>query len=156
MHLHRYEKFWLIFGGTTLVVFLVIIGISGFLYGHLPPGHAATFDPLLVDETAPFDEPGLVQIDENTYQANIVAMAFGYQPSTIEIPKGSEVIFQVTSKDVIHSYTIPHTNVNMMVMPGYISMARHTFDEAGNYLVICNEYCGSGHHFMHMNIEVIE
>ncbi len=156
MHLHRYEKYWLIFGVGTLIIFLSVIGVSAFAMGNHPPSHTETIDPQNVDETPPFDNPGLEQIDEHTYVATIKAMTFGYQPNEIEIPVGSTVIFQVTSQDVVHSFTIPGTNVNMMVTPGHINKAEHTFTEPGSYLVLCNEYCGTGHHYMQMTIEVIE
>lgn len=156
MHLHRYEKIWLIFGVGTLIVFLTVIGISAFAMGNQPPSHMATVDPQNLNEEPPFDNPGLEQIDENTYLATIVAMTFGYNPHVIEVPVGSTVKFQVTSQDVVHSFTIPGTNVNMMITPGHVNMAEHTFTEPGTYLVLCNEYCGVGHHYMQMTIEVIE
>ncbi|MDB5071452.1 MAG: Cytochrome, partial [Candidatus Eremiobacteraeota bacterium] len=30
----------------------------------------------------------------------------------------------------------------------------HTFKERGTFLVVCNEYCGSGHHMMAAKVEV--
>lgn len=156
MQLHRYEKYWLYFGVGTLIVFLATLGVSAFAMGFNPPSHEAVLDPQRVDETPPFDNPGLVQIDENTYVANLVAMTFGYTPNKLEVPVGSTVIFRVTSKDVVHSFSIPGTNVNMMVIPGHVNEAQHTFTEPGSYLVLCNEYCGAGHHFMQMSIEVME
>ena len=154
MHLHRYEKIWLTFGIGSLIVFLAVLGVSAFAFGQQPPSHMAIVDPQNLE--APFDEPGLRQINDTTYQANIVAMAFGYSPNKIEVPVGSTVLFQVTSKDVVHSFTIPMTNVNFMVTPGHVNMAEHTFTEPGTYLVLCNEYCGTGHHYMQMAIEVTE
>lgn len=156
MHLHRYEKYWLIFGVGTLIVFLTVLGVSAFSMGHHAPSHVETIDPNRLSEIPPFDNPGLEKIDDNTYVATIIAMTFGYQPHKIEVPVGATVIFQVASRDVIHSFTIPQTNVNMMITPGHISKTQHTFTEPGTYLVLCNEYCGLGHHYMQMTIEVIE
>ncbi|MBU8908785.1 cytochrome c oxidase subunit II [Desertibacillus haloalkaliphilus] len=157
MHMHRYEKYWLVFGILTLVVFLTVLGINAFAQGHQPHGHTSTsIDPTKVNETPPFDEPGISQIDDQTYEANIIAMAFGYSPNKIEVPVGSKVLFRLTSSDVIHSFTIPKTNVNAMIVPGHITEMEHTFTEPGEYLVVCNEYCGTGHHNMQMRIEVTE
>ena len=36
MHLHKYEKYWLVFGVTTLVAFLIILGIGAFHQGSHP------------------------------------------------------------------------------------------------------------------------
>ncbi len=154
MHLHRYEKIWLAFGIGSLVVFLTLLGITAFGFGHHPPSHMAIVNSQNLRNEAPFNKPGLQQIDKTTYQANIIAMAFAFSPNKIEVPVGSTVRFNVSSADVVHSFTIPKTNVNFMVTPGHVNMAEHTFTEPGTYLVLCNEYCGSGHHSMQMAIEV--
>jgi len=46
------------------------------------------------------------------------------------------------------------TNVNLMVAPGYVSEGTTTFTEPGEYLVVCNEYCGLGHHNMYSRLVV--
>ncbi|MBO8170793.1 MAG: cupredoxin domain-containing protein [Bacillaceae bacterium] len=163
MHLHKYERIWLMFGGASLVVFLAVIGITAFFMGDQPPSgafcapvfaNADTVDPEKVTETPPFNEPGIKKVGENQYVVTMVAYSFGFQPSNIEIPAGAEVYFQVTSKDVVHGFEIPGTNVNMMITPGYVNTIRYTFDEPGNYLILCNEYCGVGHQFMSTTVEV--
>ncbi|AYC28549.1 cytochrome c oxidase subunit II [Paenisporosarcina cavernae] len=156
MHLHKFEKIWLTFGVACLVVFVSIVGVSAFTQDHTPAGGLETIDPEKVDQTAPFDHPGVTQIDDNTYQATIVAMTFGYEAPDLKVPVGKEVIFKVTSKDVVHSFTIDNTNINMMVVPGQITTKSYTFEKPGKYLILCNEYCGSGHHFMSTEIEVTE
>jgi cytochrome c oxidase subunit 2 len=154
MHLHKYEKIWLIFGLVSLVVFLSIVGVSAFSHGHTPAGGMETIDPKKVNETAPFDKPGVTQINDDTYQVAIVAMAFGYTAPDLKVPVGKEIIFKLTSIDVVHSFTIDNTKVNMMVVPGQITTKSYTFDKPGKYLILCNEYCGSGHHYMFTEIEV--
>lgn len=113
-------------------------------------------DPEKVSETAPFDQPGVHEKEDGTYEVVMVGKAFGYDPGKIQVPAGKEIMFTVTSSDVVHSFSIVGTNVNMMVVPGEINHKKHTFQEPGTYLVICNEYCGSGHHFMSTEIEVVE
>ena len=154
MHLHKYEKIWLTVGMISLILFLSIIGISAFSHHNMPAGGMMTIDPKKVDRTPPFDHPGVRQIDKNTYQVAIVAKTFGYQPTSIRVPVGKEIRFKLTSSDVTHSFTIIDTTVNMMVVPGQINTKRYTFKKPGKYLIICNEYCGSGHHFMQTEIEV--
>jgi cytochrome c oxidase subunit II len=36
----------------------------------------------------------------------------------------------------------------VMLIPGHISRVVHTFRERGEYLTICHEFCGLGHHLM--------
>ncbi|MFC4767089.1 cytochrome c oxidase subunit II [Effusibacillus consociatus] len=148
MHIHRYEKIWLMFGGGIIIAFIIALFVNAFAMGMHPPSHMATIDPVKVDQTAPFDKPGLRKIGEKEYEAVMVSFVFGYNPGTLEVPAGSKVTFISTSKDVVHGFQIPETNVNMMVVPGHINKATQTFNKPGEYLILCNEYCGAGHHMM--------
>jgi cytochrome c oxidase subunit 2 len=49
---------------------------------------------------------------------------------------------------------IAGTNANSMIVPGYISQFTTTFAAPGNYLLMCHEFCGTGHHAMHGRIIV--
>ncbi|WP_335869662.1 cytochrome c oxidase subunit II [Bacillus sp. 2205SS5-2] len=158
MHMHRYEKWWLTLGTGSLILFLTILGISAFHQGHEPPSANAIVDPERVGEFSPFDEPGLKKVDgkEWDYELVFVASAFFYDPGEIEIPKDSTVKIIATTKDVVHGFEVAGTNINMMLEPGYISEYVTTMDKSGEYLVLCNEYCGVGHHTMKSMIKVVE
>jgi cytochrome c oxidase subunit II len=158
MHMHRYEKWWLTLGTGSLIIFLIILGISAFHQGHQPPSAKAFVDPEKVDQTKPFDEPGLKKVEGKDwdYELVYVASAFFYAPIEVDIPLGAKVKIIATTKDVIHGFEVAGTNINMMLEPGYISEYVTTFDKAGEYLVLCNEYCGVGHHTMKSTIKVVE
>ncbi len=156
MHIHKFEKIWLIFGIATLLVFLSTIGVSAFYLGNQPPSCLVTIDPEKVAETPPFNEPGLKQVGENEYELTMVASAFHYEPSHVQIPLGATVHISVTTVDVIHGFQVPGTNINMMVEPGYVSTLTAQFNREGEFLVLCNEYCGVGHHMMTSTFEVIK
>ncbi|PYI57084.1 cytochrome c oxidase subunit II [Paenibacillus flagellatus] len=155
MHIHRLEKIWLAFGFSMLVVFLTVLGVMTFSMGMAPPsGHHHAIDPTKVTETAPFDKPVLNKIGDNEYEAIMTAFAFGYAPTTLEVPAGATVHFTITSSDVVHGFEIVGTNVNMMVLPGEVNHTTHTFKKPGEYLILCNEYCGIGHEMMKTTIVV--
>jgi cytochrome c oxidase subunit 2 len=155
MHLHRLEKIWLSIGISMLVVFLIVLGTMAFSMGMAPPSeHHHTVDPTKVSETVPFDKPALTKVEDKKYEAVMVAYAFGYDPQTLEVPVGSTVDFTVTSSDVVHGFAIVGTNVNMMIVPGEVSHISHKFDKPGEYLILCNEYCGTGHEYMKTTIVV--
>jgi cytochrome c oxidase subunit 2 len=155
MHIHRLEKIWLTFGLIMLIAFLGILGVSAFAMGITPPSeNHHMIDPTKVNETAPFDQPGIKQVAVKEYEAVMVAMAFSYSPEKMQVPVGSTVHFTVTSPDVVHGFAIPGTNVNMMIIPGEVSQVSHTFTKPGIYLILCNEYCGGGHEYMQTTIEV--
>jgi len=157
MHIHRLEKIWLTFGMAMLVVFLLVLGLSAFTMGMDTPNskhHAHSINPAKVSETPPFDKPVLTPTGDGEYEAVMVAYAFGYSPETLEVPAGSTVHFTVTSSDVVHGFEIPGTNVNMMIVPGEANHVSHTFDKPGEYLILCNEYCGIGHQMMYTKLVV--
>jgi cytochrome c oxidase subunit 2 len=144
----RYERIWLIFGGASLVVFLGILGLMAVVWGFHPAGHMKTIAPDAVRTTPPFNQPGVTQIGPHEYRAVVIAQMFSYNPSTLTVPAGSTVHFEVTSPDVVHGFEIPGTDVNLMVVPGNITEYTYTFHNPGDYLIVCNEYCGAGHQAM--------
>ncbi|GAA0431878.1 ba3-type cytochrome C oxidase subunit II [Lentibacillus halophilus] len=167
MHLHKYEKIWLIFGIASLVAFLAILAYGAFWKGTHPQSGAETIDPENVEANENFQEErlGLTKIDDGKYAVNVIASAFnfdmgtddeGNSVKTIRIPKGSEVLFQITSTDVVHGFNAAGTNVNMMVEPGHVSRYEATLDNTGTYTIVCNEYCGIGHHQMYAKLEVYD
>ncbi|STO09055.1 MULTISPECIES: cytochrome c oxidase subunit II [Exiguobacterium] len=156
MHIHKLEKYWLVFGIILLAVFLTVLGVSAFAAGNQPASDADLVDPAKVHQTAPFDNPGLHKIGDNEYELVMVAQAFTFTPGNVEIPKGAKVTFLVTSPDVVHGFQLVGTPVNMMVVPGHINSLTYTFKETGEFLILCNEYCGTGHHMMATKIKVVE
>ncbi|MBY7143074.1 cytochrome c oxidase subunit II [Virgibacillus sp. NKC19-3] len=133
---------------------MVITGYQTFAQGMGPPSDTAQIDPQKVNETAPFDNPGVFEVGENEYEVVMTLQAFGFTPNEIEVPAGAEVTFIMTTEDVIHGFQIAGTNVNAMVVPGRIQTITETFDEPGEYLILCNEYCGAGHQMMSATITV--
>ncbi|MBB6444648.1 cytochrome c oxidase subunit II [Bacillus benzoevorans] len=158
MHMHKFEKAWLTFGVAALIVFLTVLGVSAFYLGNQPPSCLTTINPEKVDTTAPFDKPGLNKVEgkEWDYELVFVASAFSYNPASVQVPLGAKVKVMATTKDVIHGFEVAGTNINMMLEPGYISEIVTTFDKEGEYLILCNEYCGAGHHLMTSKIEVVK
>lgn len=156
MHLHKYEKIWLVFGIGMIVVFLTVLGVGAFAKGASSHGsHKTQVDPDKLKATAPFKEPGLRQIGPNEYEAIMIGEVFNYLPSKMTVPEGATVHFIISSPDVVHGFQIPGTNVNAMIIPGEVNHITHKFSSKGSYLILCNEYCGAGHEVMSTTITVI-
>ncbi|QGN06971.1 cytochrome C oxidase subunit II [Halorhabdus sp. CBA1104] len=162
MDIHRFEKLWI---GIAL---LLIIGfISTVAYGSLGPGvkmidnSGGTIDAGEVQAGTSgtgFDDPGVTKTGPNEYEVYVKAQQFQFVPGTsqpIELPAGSTVTFYVTATDVTHGFNIAGTNVNTMVIPGQVAELTVNFEEPGSYGIVCNEYCGGGHHTMEGRLEVL-
>lgn len=66
----------------------------------------------------------------------------------LHIPVGKQVLLQMTSNDVIHSFWVPEFRVKQDLVPGRITQLRITPTLEGNYKVRCAELCGTSHAFM--------
>lgn len=147
MNVPFYEKLWMWASGVLIVAFLttIIVGVAGSALA--PPSHVETIDPTKVFEDPRFAEPG-VRADERGVTVVLVGMMFAFVPAEIRVPAGRPVTFRLTSTDVVHGFQIVGTNGNTMVVPGYVSQFTTVFRDPGEYLIVCNEYCGLSHHAM--------
>ncbi len=152
--MHKSEKIWLTISFGMIMGFMILTGYQSFALGMEPPTGMNTLDPQKVDQTPPFDKPGVTQIGDNEYEVVMTLQVFSFAPAKLEFPAGSTVHFKLTSKDVVHGFEVAGTNINAMVMPGYVQEITQTFDKPGDYLVLCNEYCGAGHQLMSTTITV--
>ncbi|MGM0448197.1 MAG: cytochrome c oxidase subunit II [Methanobacteriota archaeon] len=156
MHIHAYEKLWL---ALSIVLILALIGTV--TYGAVGPGVAMvadsqpTIDSGALDEDERFSEPRVEQVGENEYEAYVVAYQFAFEPDPIVVPENSTVTLHVTSQDVIHGFEVAGTGANTMVVPGEVSEITVETDEPTEYGIVCNEYCGAGHHVMEGKLHVV-
>ncbi|MFC6666219.1 hypothetical protein ACFP9V_13280 [Deinococcus radiopugnans] len=84
----------------------------------------------------------------------MIARAFQFEPAVLKVPVGQPVTIHVTSADVLHGYFIEGTNINATAIPGQVSSFTTTFRRPGTLNLICNEYCGTGHHNMINSVKV--
>jgi cytochrome c oxidase subunit 2 len=148
MHVDFYEKIWMYAATGIIVIFLVSMGYTTLGRAMQPPSHIETIDPALVRTDEEFSSPGVTVHADGTATVVIQAFMFAFVPNEIHVPLGRDVTFRLTSPDVIHGFQIVQTNGNTMVVPGYVSQFTTQFNRAGEYLIVCNEYCGLGHHVM--------
>ena len=149
-----FEFAWILPSVAIPVAVITAVIITAFAVGIRVPDIAGRIDPVAINNVAPFNEPGVRELAPGRYEATMIAQTFLFTPNEIEIPAGSDVTFILTSRDVIHGFKIVGTSVNMMAVPGQISKMTAHFPEPGEYLVLCHEYCGSGHHVMYGKIIV--
>ena len=154
MNIDAYEKFWMWASVGIIGIFLLSIGFTTFGQAITPPSHVETIDPESVRTDAEFGKPGVTLNADGSATVVVQAFLFAFRPNEIRVPKGVPVKFRLTSPDVIHGFGIAQTNGNTMVIPGYVSQFTLTFDKAGEYLIVCNEFCGLGHHNMYAKLIV--
>ncbi len=153
--MERYEKAFLSACAAVLVIFLCALAYGSVAMGvHLPSQGGTIYCGAgerlrkAILKTPPFDHTGVKEIAPGKYQAVIIAKTWAFAPGEIDVPVGAEVKFVATSTDVIHGFFIVGTRVNLMLIPGQISEFDYRFTKPGEYLLICEEYCGELHHTM--------
>ena len=72
----------------------------------------------------------------------------------LHVKAGVPYRFETVSKDVIHSFNIPDFTILMDAVPGRINTVWNSFDNPGQYLIQCREYCGLLHYNMRAKLFV--
>lgn len=71
------------------------------------------------------------------------------------LPTLSNIMFLVTSADVIHSWTVPTLGIKTDAIPGRLNYLSTRVPFSGVYYGQCREICGSNHRFMPIVVEFV-
>jgi cytochrome c oxidase subunit II len=153
----RTEKRWLVLMATMLAVMMVIVVVTGVTHAINPPSNVETIDPTTLHLGGEFAESNLGTAAEpdGSVTVRMIAQQYGFVPGCAKVPVDTPVKFRLTSTDVIHGFLLPATNVNTMVMPGFVAEVRTRFTRPGVYNMPCHEFCGDGHHGMWARVRVV-
>ena len=138
-------------------VILIAILYSALAMHVNPPSNREYIDPKTLHLSAEFTESNLgTRVDpDGRVVARLVATQFEFVPNCFVLPANREVTIRLTSPDVIHGILITGTNVNTMVIPGYISQVHTILTKTGDLLMPCHEFCGLGHSQMLATVRVV-
>lgn len=73
----------------------------------------------------------------------------------IRIPQGANVLFNLQSNNVIHSFWVPQLSGKLDVMPGHQNQLQFTADRVGEYFGECAEFCGAAHAWMRFKVLIV-
>jgi cytochrome c oxidase subunit 2 len=92
----------------------------------------------------PADQPG-----QQGQVIKITAKKFEYSPSEIRIKKGVPVVFEFTSLDRVHGFTVADLGgIRLTIEPGKVNRVTILAPKAGTYEFHCDLFCGDGHEGM--------
>lgn len=77
----------------------------------------------------------------------LVARMWRWDP-VLKLKKDQTYRLHLSSMDLNHGFSLQPLNMNFQVVPGYDHVLTITPTMSGTYSVICNEFCGVGHHLM--------
>jgi cytochrome c oxidase subunit II len=154
----RTEKRWIMIMASMLVIMMAVVVVTGIMGALHPSSNVEVIDPTTLHLHGEFVESNLGTAVEpdGSVTVRIIAEQYEFVPHCVEVPVGTPIKFRVTSADAIHGFLLPDTNVNTMVVPGFVAEVRTRFARVGEYLMPCHEFCGLGHHAMWAHVRVVE
>ncbi len=154
----RAEKRWAILVGLITAALVLLMIFTALHWATMPPSRVETVDPRTLHIAGEFIESNLgTAIDkEGRVVVRLIGQQYSFTPQCIVVPEGMPVTFRATSSDVIHGFIVGKSNVNTMLVPGFVATFTTTFTEKGEKLMPCHEFCGTGHEGMWGRVQVLE
>lgn len=87
--------------------------------------------------------------------AYLLARMWQWYP-VLKLRKGQTYRVHISSMDLQHGFSLQPLNMNFQVLPTYDHVLTLTPTSAGEFSIVCNEFCGIGHHLMTGRILVEE
>lgn len=153
---HKSEKVWVGIAFAWCMVLFAMMPIWHWKGGQNPSGIRRKVEPAaFAARTEEFIKQYKVGEDRGVpivapppgADVYLIAMAFAWRP-ILKLQKGAEYTLHLSALDVNHGFSLFPVNVNFQVVPGYDYGLRVTPNTSGDFRIICNEFCGIGHHLM--------
>jgi cytochrome c oxidase subunit 2 len=153
----RVEARWATLMFAIIVLLLAMVVFTAVHYSSMPPSRVEVIDVTTLHLSGEFLESNLgTGIDpQGNVTVHMLAEQYAFHPRCVVVPDGVAVTFRATSGDVVHGFQIIGTNVNSMVVPGYVSTFITTLKGTGERMMPCHEYCGVGHAAMWARVKVV-
>ncbi len=74
----------------------------------------------------------------------------------LKLRKGQTYRLHISSLDLQHGFSLQPINMIFQILPGYDHVLTLTPTTSGEFSIICNEFCGIGHHLMTGRMIVVE
>ena len=151
------ELLWSFGVGVLVAATLSMIVFTALTMSINPPSNVERIDPKALHLSGEFAEHnlGTTVAADGSVTTRVVATQFMFIPGCIAVPQGRRVTLRFTTPDVMHGLLITGTNVNTMVVPGYVAQVHTEFTRGGDLLMPCHEYCGLGHSEMWATVQVL-
>jgi len=154
----RTERRWAILSVVIAAVLTLMAAFAGIHQSTMPQARVETADPARLHLSGEFVESNLGSALEPNGAVTVRAIGqqYSFTPACILLPVQTPITLRATSADVIHGILIQGTNINTMLVPGYVSEQHMRFEKTGDYLMPCQEFCSFGHEGMWGKVKVID
>ena len=154
----RTERRWATIAVIIMFVLASMAALAGIHQATMPQPRVEIIDPTRLHLSGEFTESNLGTVVEpdGAVTVRAIGQQYSFTPSCILVPAETPMLLRATSADVVHGIMIQGTNINTMLVPGYISEQSMRFDKTGDYLMPCQEFCSFGHEGMWGKVRVID
>ncbi|HEX6558535.1 MAG TPA: hypothetical protein VF021_03715 [Longimicrobiales bacterium] len=162
---HKSEKVWVAIAFVWCMILFAMMPFWHFKGGQNATGFRAKVAPAAYQaRTEEFVRTYKVGQEANGYpvvapppgsDVYLMARMWSWWPE-LRLQKGIEYTLHLSSLDVNHGFSLYPLNVNLQVVPGYDYALKVTPSATGTFAIICNEFCGIGHHTMVGRIVVVD
>lgn len=77
----------------------------------------------------------------------LLARTWFFSP-VLKLREGETYRLHLSSADLNHGFSLQPMNMNFQIVPGYDHILTITPTSSGEFDIVCNEFCGIGHHLM--------
>ena len=154
----RIERRWAMLAVAIVVMMALLAAFAGIHRATMPQPRVETIDPSRLHLAGEFVEANLGSALEadGAVTVRAIGQQYSFTPACILVPSDTPITLRATSADVVHGILIQGTNVNTMLVPGYVSEQLMRFTGTGDYLMPCQEFCSFGHEGMWGKVSVID
>jgi cytochrome c oxidase subunit 2 len=85
----------------------------------------------------------------------ITARKFEYDPAVVTLKLNEPVVFQLKTLDVVMGFSVPDFGVRGTIVPGQVIEVPMTPTKTGEFIFLCDVFCGSGHENMEGTMHVV-
>ncbi|AUX26194.1 cytochrome B561 [Sorangium cellulosum] len=124
---------------VAIVISLFFVGLRGYVHASVAPA-----------ESYEINVTGEMYLWTFTYPDGTTTI------NELAVPRGRPVRLIMSSKDIVHSFFIPEFRIKQDVVPGSYTTAWFEATETTETVLLCTEYCGSGHSDMLATVKVLE
>jgi cytochrome c oxidase subunit 2 len=152
------ETRWAWIVGAIILFLIAMMAYMSLHWAAMPPTRTETIDPATLHIAGEFVETNLGSVAEpdGTVTVRVLANQYAFTPQCVAVPANTPLHFRATAADVVHGFSVSNSNVNMMLIPGYISNFKTKFEHTGEHVMPCHEYCGTGHAAMWAHVKVMD
>jgi len=154
----RVERRW---AAAAVLIVVFLAGMAAFAGVHqatMPQAAVEIVDPTALHLEGEFTEANLgsaVEAD-GSVTVRAIGQQYSFSPPCLVVPAETPITFRATSADVVHGFLVQGTNINTMLVPGYVSVQKATFGVPGDHIMPCQEFCSVGHEGMWGKVKVMD